>query len=138
MTSETQGPRRVGRSIAAVLAGLLIILVLSITTDVALHAAGVFPPLNQPQMFTTPLLIVATVYRSIYAVAGSYVAARLAPGRPMQHALALGIVGLALSIAGAIGMRNAGHAWYPLALVALALPCAWAGGRVARGHEVRS
>jgi hypothetical protein len=40
--------------------------------------------------------------------AGSYLAARLAPDRPMQHALVLGAVGLALSIAGAVGTWNAG------------------------------
>ena len=36
------------------------------------------------------LFLLATVYRSLYAVAGSYVTARLAPHRPMKHALAGG------------------------------------------------
>jgi len=54
------------------------------------------------------LFLVATAYRMVYAVAGSYIAARLAPDRPMQHALVLGFVGLALSIAGAVATWNAG------------------------------
>jgi len=46
-----------------------------------------------------------------------------------------GAVGLALSIVGAVTTWNRGpdfgpH-WYPLALVATAMPCAWAGGRLA-------
>jgi hypothetical protein len=58
----------------------------------------------------------------------------------MQHALVLGVVGLALSIAGAVGTWNAGPEfgpkWYPLALVAIALPCAWVGGRL-RAMQLR-
>jgi hypothetical protein len=87
------------------------------------------------------LFLLATAYRIVYGVAGGYLAARLAPDRPMQHALTLGVVGLAISIAGAVATWNAGPAfgpkWYPLALIALALPCAWAGGRL-REMQVRA
>ena len=52
----------------------------------------------------------------------------------MKHALAGGIVGLVLSTAGAVSTWDKGPEfgphWYPLALVATALPCAWAGGRL--------
>ncbi len=52
----------------------------------------------------------------------------------MQHALALGVVGVLISLAGALATWNAGPAyanhWYALALVAVAMPCAWAGGRI--------
>ena len=80
------------------------------------------------------ILLIATVYRTIYGAAGSYIAAWLARFRPMMHALALGAIGLAVSILGAVMTCNKGpaygHAWYPLALVALAMPGAWAGGKV--------
>lgn len=128
--SETQPPRRIGRGIGAVLAGFVAIVILSIGTDMALVAAGIFPPLSRPALFTTPLLLLATAYRSVYSVAGCYLAARLAPERPMGHALALGGVGVVVSIAGAIIMRGAGPAWYPLALIVLAMPCAWMGGKL--------
>ncbi len=36
--------------------------------------------------FDGPLLL-ATVYRTVCGVVGSYIIARLAPDRPMQHAL---------------------------------------------------
>jgi hypothetical protein len=131
---ETHPPRRTLRSIGAVLAGLVAIFVLSLGTDVVLHAAGVFPPWGQPM--SDSLFLLATAYRIVYGVAGCYIAARLAPAppveRPMRHALALGIVGLVLSTIGAVATWNTGPElgpkWYPLALIATTMPCAWAGG----------
>ena len=78
------------------------------------------------------LFLLAFAYRFIYDVAGCYLTARLAPHRPMRHALVLGSIGLVLSIAGAIAMWDAGPAWYPLGLAVSALPCAWLGGRLHR------
>ena len=52
-------------------------------------------------------------YRIVYGVVGGYIAARLAPRNPMRHALALGVVGLGLSTAGAIGMRDLGSEFFP-------------------------
>lgn len=128
--NEADRPRRMGRSVSAVFAGLLAIFALSLGTDAVLHAAGVFPAWGQPMSDT--LFVLAMVYRTIYAIAGCYLTARLAPSRPMRHALALGVVGLVLSTAGAIATWNRGPAfgphWYPLALIASALPCAWVGG----------
>jgi len=131
--NEPQRPRRILRSIGALLAGFVLVVVLSIGTDVALRATGAFPPLGQPM--AEALFLLATAYRTLFAVAGSYLTARLAPHHPMAHALAGGAVGLALSIVGAVTTWDRGpdfgpH-WYPLALVATALPCAWTGGRLA-------
>jgi len=65
-------------------------------------------------------LLLATVYRTVYGVLGSYIIARLAPDRPMQHALVGGFVGLVVSILGAAVTWNKGPAfgphWYPVAL----------------------
>ena len=135
--SEMPHPRRVPRSILAVLAGMLAIVVLSIGTDMVLHATGVYPPSDQPM--SDALFVLATAYRIVYGVLGSYIAARLAPDRPMQHALALGVVGLVVSIIGAVVTWGRGPefgpAWYPLAIVAIAMPCAWIGGRL---HGMRA
>ena len=129
--NETQHPRRMLRSIGAVFGGLVVVVVLSHGTDTALRATGIFPPGDYPM--SDPLFLLATAYRIVYAVGGSYVTARLAPHRPMKHALAGGVVGLVLSTLGAVATWNRpdlGPHWYPLALVATALPCAWAGGRL--------
>ena len=132
--SETHPPQRIGRSIGAVLAGMLAVIVLSIGTDIVLHVAGVFPPWGQSMIGFEAALLLATAYRTVYGVAGGYIAARLAPNRPMTHALALGVLGLAVSILGAAVTWNKGPAfgphWYPLALVVLAMPQCWAGGKL--------
>lgn len=129
---ETRPPRRVLRSIGAVLAGMFVGIVLALGTDEVLHVVGVFPPWGQP-VGDKPLLL-ATAYRIIYGIASCYIIARLAPDRPMQHALAGGVVGLIVSIVGTVVTWNAGPAfgphWYPLALVATSLPTAWAGGKL--------
>jgi hypothetical protein len=130
--SEVQRPRRIGRSTGAVLAGALTGVVLSIGTDLAMRTFGVFPALGQPM--SDGLFLMATAYRTIYSVAGSYVTARFAPYRAMTHALVLGVLGLAVSILGVVTTWDKGPEfgpkWYPLTLVATAMPCAWAGGRL--------
>ena len=130
--TETHRPRLILRRIGAVLAGFLAIFILSIATDVALHATGVFPPWGQPM--SDALFLLATAYRIVFGVVGCYIAARLAPDRPMQHALALGVVGFAVSILGAVATWDRGPAfgphWYPVAIIAITMPCAWAGGRL--------
>jgi hypothetical protein len=135
--SEAQRPRRILQSIGAVLAGLIAIVVFSLGTDLLMHATGVFPGWGEPM--SDGLFLIATIYRTVYDIAGCYIAARLAPHRPMAHALALGIVGLAVSIAGAVATWDRGRAfgpkWYPLALIATAIPCAWVGGKL-RGMQL--
>jgi len=132
--SETEHPRRIGRSIGAVLAGIFVGVVLTLATDIVLHVAGVFPPWGQSMVGFDAALLLATVYRTVYGVVGSYLIARLAPNRPMQHALGGGVVGLAVSIVGAAVTWNRGPAfgphWYPLALIVLAMPQAWVGGKL--------
>lgn len=129
---QTESSRSIGRSILALLAGFVLVVVLSLIIDVVLHAAGVFPPLGRPAS-DGPLLL-ATIYRTIYGIAGSYLTARLAPRAPMAHALIGGAIGLVLSIAGAVATWNRpetfGAHWYPVALVILAMPTAWAGGKI--------
>jgi|SRR5262245_1045473 len=123
---------RILRRTGAVLAGVLVIIILSIAMDTMTHASGVFPPFGQPM--ADALFVVALTYRSVFSVAGSYIAARLAPYRSMQHALTVGAVGLGLSVLGAALTRGRGPEfgplWYPVALLVLAMPCAWAGGRL--------
>jgi peptidoglycan/LPS O-acetylase OafA/YrhL len=127
-----QPNRNTLRRIGAVLAGLAAIFILSTAADVILHATGVFPPWGQPM--ADSLFALATAYRIVFSIGGCYVAARMAPDRPMQHALALGVIGFLFSIAGTVATWNRGPAfgpkWYPLLLVALTFPCAWVGGRL--------
>ncbi|HWZ00235.1 MAG TPA: hypothetical protein VNX17_04115 [Edaphobacter sp.] len=120
----------VGRSIRAVVGGIVVGVVLTLITDLVLHAVGVYPPWGQP--VSDGPLVLATAYRIVFGIVGSYVTARLAPDRPMRHAMIAGSIGFIVSIAGAIATWNKGPAfgphWYPLALIVTALPCAWVGG----------
>lgn len=125
-------PKRTGRSIWALFAGFLVVAGLSTAADAVMHATGVFPPMGEPMADSRFLL--ATAYRVVFAILGCYLTARLAPARPMKHALIGGAIGFVLATLGAVATWNEGPAfgphWYPLALVATALPCAWLGGRL--------
>lgn len=118
------------RRIGAVLAGLIVIFALSTAVDVVLHATGFYPPWGAPM--NNVHAAVATAYRIVISIFGCWLTARLAPDQPMKHAIALGIIGILLSLAGAIATWNAnlGPQWYALLLVVVSLPCAWIGGRL--------
>jgi len=125
---------RRGRSVGAIAAGFFITAALSLGTDQVLHVLGVYPPWGEP-MFSTGLNVLALAYRIVFTVLGCYLTARLAPRRPMRHALILGWIGFALSTLGAIvAMRvaNLGPNWYPILLALSSLPCAWLGGALYR------
>jgi hypothetical protein len=130
--NETEHLRRPLRSIWAVFAGLLFIFIITTIVDLVLHATGVFPPWRQPM--SDALFGVATAYRIVISIAGCYLAARLAPSRPMAHALVLGAIGVVISAIGAAVTWNKGPEfgphWYPLLLVVVAIPCAWVGGKL--------
>jgi hypothetical protein len=128
---------QIGRSILALLAGMLTAIILSLGTDLGLHAVGLTPALGQPM--SDRWLMLATTYRTLYGVIASYIVARLAPNRPLQHALVAGFIGLAVSIFGAVVTWNKGLGphWYPLSLIVLAVPPAWVGGKL-REMQLRS
>ena len=68
----------------------------------------------------------------LFGVIGGYVTARLAPARPVMHAMILGAIGTVLGIVGVSVMWAFGNHWYPIALAVLAIPQSWLGARVAQ------
>jgi hypothetical protein len=130
--NESAKPRRVGKSIFAVLMGIIAGVALTLITDLVLHAIHVFPPWDQRA--PDGLLALATAYRTVYSIGASYLTARLAPYSPLKHALVGGAIGFVVSLAGAIATWNGGPQfqahWYPVALTLLAIPSAWAGGMI--------
>jgi hypothetical protein len=119
-----------GRSIWAVVAGVLFIIVATTLVDIVLHVARVYPPMNQP--INDSLAALATAYRVAISIAGAWLTARLAPGDPMKHAMILGTMGVVLGLAGVVATWNLGLGprWYPIALVVLAIPQCWLGGKL--------
>jgi peptidoglycan/LPS O-acetylase OafA/YrhL len=130
--------RRILRRIGAVLAGLVLIIILDNGLDVIMHATGIYPPWFQPM--ATGLWLLALGYRTIDSIAGSYLTARLAPDRPLAHALFLGCLGVLFSSVGVIATWNKGPEfgpkWYPIALAILAIPCSLIGGTL-RQRQLR-
>jgi len=121
------------RSVGAILAGLVAILVLSNGTDAILEATGVFPPVavQKEQGFDTPwMAALALVYRGVYAAVGGYVTAALAPNRPVSHAVILGIVGIVLGVLGAVATWGITPAWFNVLLLVIGLPCVLLGAKL--------
>jgi len=117
------------KSIGAVLAGFITVVILSVVTDYVLETLGIFPPPGQG-LFITWMLILAFTYRFIYTVIGGYVTALLAPANPMRHVIILGIIGTVAGTVGVfVGWDLSDH-WYPIALAVTALPFTWLGGKL--------
>jgi hypothetical protein len=122
-------------SMRALAAGFILITGFVLGVDAVLRLA-------MPAVFTTgagafPVAgrVFTLAYVAIFTVAGCYVAACLAPERPMLHALGLGLAGLLVTAAAAIVSPHTAPVWQHAAALLLVMPCAWLGGRV-REREV--
>jgi hypothetical protein len=124
-----------GRSIWAVVAGVLFIIIASTLVDIVLHAVDVYPKMGEP--IGHGLALLATSYRFVIGIGGGWLTARLAPGKPVKHALILGGIGVVLGLIGVAltWNQNLAPRWYAIALAALAIPQCWLGGRL---FEARS
>lgn len=128
---EGTAPRsRMGRSVWAIVAGFLAVVILSLGTDFLLHRLGIYPALGT--RMSDRLFVWATAYRTVYAIFGSYITARLAPSRPMKHALIGAVIGMVIGTVGALVSWNKdlGPHWYAIALVVEGIPCAWVGAKI--------
>ena len=123
------------KSIWAVTVGVLFIVIVTTLVDIVLHATDVFPPIGQP--INDALALLATFYRIVISVGGAWLTARIAPNKPMKHAMILGYVGVVMGLVGVVATWNLalGPRWYPILLVVLAIPQCWAGGRI---YEMQS
>jgi hypothetical protein len=119
------------KSIVAVVAGFVAVGILHTMTDLGLEKVGIFPPPDQPAALETKYLAAAAIYRNIYNVFGGWITARLAPNRPVGHAIVLGVLGSLANVVGGVIMWKIGAHWYPFLLAALALPSCWLGGVLA-------
>ena len=117
------------KSIGAVIAGFAALAILSTITDSILQKAGIMKtePFDENLVW---LIAIIVAYRTIFNTLGCYLTARLAPSKPMKHAIILGIIGFVLTIVGMIVMWHLPPHWYPISLVVLTLPAAWLGGKI--------
>ena len=130
----------VGRSILAIVSGFVAIALLSLSADRLVHHMwpGAFDAAGRTD--SVGMLTFTLAYVALFAVLGCYLAARLAPNRPMSHALVLGLLGVVFTGVGTIGAWATAPAWYHVADVALVMPYAWVGGhlRMLQIEEPRS
>lgn len=126
------------RSIGAILAGIVAVVALQTGIDLGLESTHIFPPPAE-QANRPDILAIALAYRLVTTVLGGWITARLAPSKPVLHALILGAIGTAVALLGCIVQWKIGQHWYPIALVITAIPCTWLGGwlveRSARAGE---
>lgn len=116
------------KSIWAVLAGFVVVVALSMVTDLILEKLGIFPPQTNPGAYAAWMLAVALTYRSIYTILGGYVTAWLAPGNPMTLVYVAMVLGAIGGIAGAVNGWSLGNHWYPVALAVTGPLFVWLGG----------
>lgn len=114
------------RTAGALVAGILAVAALSTATDAVLHALNDYP--GDGTAGADPQLAVALAYRTLYTVLGGFIAAWLAPSRPLRLATILGAIGTVPATLGVVAMWSLGHHWYAISLALLAIPSTALGG----------
>jgi hypothetical protein len=122
---------RIVRSIVAVVVGFLVIGALAFGTGKLVQATWPAQVDAAGSPTTTVMMLVQLLYVGVYATFGCWLAGRLAPSRPMRHALAVGVLGLALNVPSALVLRDTAPTWYLAAGVLTTMLWAWLGGRIA-------
>lgn len=126
----TEGPASV-RSAVAIAAGFFADAVLPLVGDAAFRALA--PEAFDDRGFVRDgaNLLVVLAYLAIFECVGGFITARLAIRSPLKHALALGILVLALSLALTVFTWGSAPAWYQIAALAIIVPMSLAGGKLA-------
>jgi len=117
------------RSLAAVLAGLVVAMVLVIVLSWLAALLVRQPPSGPP---TVPYLALNLLGGAVAGMAAGATAVRLAPHTPHGHVYVLALVLLLLSLPGLFSAPAPGQpGWYPLALSVLGPASVLAGGLLA-------
>lgn len=118
------------KSIGSIIVGFVVVAVLSVITDAVLEGLHFFPGVNHPEAYVWWMLLIALLYRSVYAVVGGYITALLSPAKEMRNVIILGIIGTAAATLGFLANLDKGNIWYPILLAVLSFPCVWLGGKL--------
>jgi hypothetical protein len=118
------------KSIMAIVAGFVLTAALNVGTNALLAkvAPGLIPtgaPVTDPAA-----LVLVCAYVAAFGILGCYVTARLAPSRPLFHALVLGGIALAMSIPVTVMAWNDTPAWFNVYNLLAVMPYAYLGGRL--------
>ena len=117
------------KSVIAIIVCFMVGALLCIITDILLDKIGYMKAESFKENSPWVILVVI-IYRFIYNVIGCYVAAAMAPARPMRHAMIIGVIGLVLGTLGSIVMWDKAVAWYNISIILISVPCAYIGGQL--------
>lgn len=118
------------RSILAVLAGFLTWTVLWLTSNAAIAAALPDAFRADGSTDSAGILLVILLLSVVFSLIAGYVAAIVARRAIMKHALALGLLQLAVGLFVQIQYWNLMPLWYHLSFLALLLPGILVGARL--------
>ena len=128
------------KNTGAVIAGFVAALILTIGMDTLLEGTGIFPTVEEQQKYGFNVLwmnILAILYRMVFTAFGGYLTAKISTGNPMRNVNILGVAGTIIAVIANTAvsqipeMANVLPLWFSFALVLIAYPSAWLGGRLA-------
>ena len=130
MTYPDEPPRQFWPSMAALAVGLAVVFAVSWAAVQACNW------LELPAAKFDRWMLIAG---GVAVTAGAYVTARLAPRRPLRHAIEMGVLAVAIKLALTFGGIASGALpiWETFLPHALVLPAAWLGGRLYAGRRAR-
>ena len=115
------------RSIVAVVCGFLITVVLALGADgVLVSLVSSFTENGKTENLS--LLVLMLVYTLAFFAVGGYVTALVAKRAELKHALALGVLGLALSIFATVQNAETMPLWWQIISLILIVPFVILGG----------
>ncbi len=118
------------KTIGAIIAGFVTVFILSVITDFILESLHIFPPINNAAGYTWWMLLIALIYRSVYAVLGGYIIAWFSSKKPMRSVWILASIGFIFATLGLLANLDTPVLWYPVLLVVFTIPSVWVGGKL--------
>ncbi len=121
--------KTIWKSIGAILGGFIAGTLLTVAADFTMQSLGLLD-MERFKSASPGIVLIVTIYRFVFSIAGCFIVASLAPANPMRHAMILGWIGLGLSLTGSVFMWDQAAAWYNMAVILMAIPSAWIGGKL--------
>jgi len=121
------------KSIGVILLAFAVIALLSMLTDFLLESIGALPN-PQKGLFEKWAIFLVLFYRGVYTIFAGFIVAKLAPTKPMLHAIILGIIGTLITVIAVSSPSFSEKAplWFGFTLAAITIPCLWLGVRIKR------
>ena len=123
--------KNIFKSIGVIVLAFVANALLSMLTDFLLESIGVLPN-PEKGLFETGAIILVLCYRGIYTVLAGVIIAKLAPRKPMLHAMILGAIGVVITLLAisSPAFAEKSRLWFGYTLIAITVPCLWLGVKV--------